>query len=573
MTKEVHLGGVTYSNVPSINLPDSNGDYHSFIDAEDVGPTTSDKPVKFIDYDGTLVASYTLAETAALSALPACPTHTGLTSQGWNYTLAQLKTQATAMGGCIVGHNLITNNGDTRIYIELDTNSLSPTIGLCVKGTLTIDWGDETTPGTLTGTSLTTRKDLSHTYASTGEYTITITPSSGTTFQAPTTGSSGTGTYILFDSSKGSTISSSNSGKIYSQSIKHIELGSGISTLSNYIFQTCVSLESISIPSTVTSIGTSAFAFCYSLKSISIPSEVTSINIYTFQNCYSLKSVSIPSEVTSIGNYDFSYCFALELISLPSKVTSIATYAFQNCCSLKSLSIPSGVTSIGTYAFRSCYLFESISLPSEITSIGTYTFQNCYALKSISIPSKVTSIGNYAFSNCYALESVSLSSKVTSIGTYAFQNCYVLKSISLPSGVTSIGTNAFSSCYALESISLPSGVTSIGNYTFQNCYSLKSISLSSEVTSIGNSAFSSCFSLESISIPSKVTSIGTSAFSSNSSLLNYYINPTNPPTLSNTNTFTTIQSGTKIHVPAASLSSYQTASYWSTYASYMVGDL
>lgn len=33
MAQEVHLMGATYSDVPSVLLPDSNGNYHSFVDA------------------------------------------------------------------------------------------------------------------------------------------------------------------------------------------------------------------------------------------------------------------------------------------------------------------------------------------------------------------------------------------------------------------------------------------------------------------------------------------------------------------------------------------------------------
>jgi len=52
----------------------------------------AEKDVNFIDYDGTILYSYTAQEAQALEALPANPTHAGLTAQGWNWTLAQIKT-------------------------------------------------------------------------------------------------------------------------------------------------------------------------------------------------------------------------------------------------------------------------------------------------------------------------------------------------------------------------------------------------------------------------------------------------------------------------------------------------
>ena len=44
--------------------------------------------VRFFDYDGTVLHEYDADDFLALSAMPANPTHTGLTSQGWNWSLA-----------------------------------------------------------------------------------------------------------------------------------------------------------------------------------------------------------------------------------------------------------------------------------------------------------------------------------------------------------------------------------------------------------------------------------------------------------------------------------------------------
>ena len=51
----------------------------------------------------------------------------------------------------------------------------------------------------------------------------------------------------------------------------------------------------------------------------------------------------------------------------------------------------------------------------------------------------------------------------------------------------------------------------------------------------------------------------------------YHFLAATPPTLGTT-AFSNIQSGCKIYVPSASLSDYQSAANWSTYASYMVGE-
>lgn len=80
-----------------------------------------------------------------------------------------------------------------------------------------------------------------------------------------------------------------------------------------------------------------------------------------------------------------------------------------------------------------------------------------------------------------------------------------------------------------------------------------------------------CYALEKLTIPASVTTISSYAFANNTAMKEYHFLPTTPPTL-NAYVFTDIPSDCKIYVPAASLSAYQTATNWSDYASYMVGE-
>ena len=105
-----------------------------------------------------------------------------------------------------------------------------------------------------------------------------------------------------------------------------------------------------------------------------------------------------------------------------------------------------------------------------------------------------------------------------------------------------------------------------------NCTNLEWVRLSENCTSLGASAFSNCQKLTTITIPSSVTSIGNGAFSSCTGMTEYHFNPTTPPTLASNNTFSGIVDGTKIYVPSESLTTYQAATNWSDYASYMVGE-
>ena len=136
------------------------------------GASADKKDVNFYDYDGTILHSYTLNEAQELSELPELPTRNGLVCQGWNWTLEDINAMGRAVD---VGATYITDDGATRIYIRLPEDRKSPVIGVCPKGTVTVDWGDGTAPDILTGTSVTSVKwTPTHNYAKSGEYVIRL---------------------------------------------------------------------------------------------------------------------------------------------------------------------------------------------------------------------------------------------------------------------------------------------------------------------------------------------------------------------------------------------------------------
>ena len=176
------------------------------------------------------------------------------------------------------------------------------------------------------------------------------------------------------------------------------------------------------------------------VTNILVGDKVTSIGNYAFYQCSSLQSIVIPEGVTSIGNYTFYQCSSLQSIELPSTLTSIGDYAFESCSSLQSIVIPDSVTSIGTYIFQNCSSLQSVVIPEGVTSIGSNFFGGCSSLQSVDLPSTLTSIGNYAFQNCSSLQSIVISEGVTSIGNSAFDKCSSLTYIDLPSTLTMLAS-------------------------------------------------------------------------------------------------------------------------------------
>ena len=358
------------------------------IGGRDSSSVANSKEVNFLDYDGTILYSYTAAEFAALSSMPANPTHDGLTARGWNWSLTNAKAYVAKYGNLDIGQMYITDDGKTRIYIHLEEGRTSPVLGICPNGTVDIDWGDGTTHDTLTGSSTSTAVYTSaHNYAAPGDYVIQLT----------VTGSMGFGSNGLLVY----TSESDNRDYVYRNAIRKVELGSDVTSIGDRAFYSCYNLSSITIPDGVTSIGNEAFGGCYSLSSITIPDGVTSIGNSAFGACVTLSSITIPDSVTSLGNYAFYNCYNLSSITIPDSVTSLGIQVFGACATLSSITIPDSVTSIGNAMFGACANLSSITIPDSVTSIGVQAFYNCYGLAHIYfLPTTPPSVSNSnAFSN------------------------------------------------------------------------------------------------------------------------------------------------------------------------------
>lgn len=352
------------------------------------------KQVNFIDYDGTILYAYSGVEANALTALPPYPSHNGLIAQGWNWTLAEIKTQLTEIpeGPIWVGQMYITQSGDTEIDINIRQGRRSPTLTIAVNGTVSVYWGDNTTFDSINGSSLTTRQQISHTYATEGKYTIKIHVVNGNfTFY-------GSSSYTLLrkNTSEGENI-------VYANCVQNIRLGNRIANIGYSAFYNCHSLKSITIPETVTALDTNAFYNCISLKSITIPYSVTSIGSYAFNSCRSLMNIAIPINMTNINASAFVGCYALMNITIPLNITNIGNYAFNDCINLTDIIIPNGIDTIKTGVFRGCTNLTKISLPVELQSIWSYAFYNCKSLIHITIPDTVSYIEGQVFNGCWGI--------------------------------------------------------------------------------------------------------------------------------------------------------------------------
>ena len=247
ITKQITENG-TYT------AAEDNADGYSEVVVE-VGKTIEEKDVNFYDYDGTVLYAYTAREALALSALPEAPTHEGLTFQGWNRTLAQLQAYVTDYGIGDAGATYITDDGATRLYLEVGDNvPLDYELYVQIaNGTLSVEV-DGQVLGSATGTT--------SSYVS---YTIPFTlPSSGAV--RADLKFTGTGNFRIGHGTLRTRIFGWNSDQ--NDTLVKVEFGNNVTYIGGNAFQGCSSLNSVVIPDSVTYIGGSAFYNCSSLNSV-----------------------------------------------------------------------------------------------------------------------------------------------------------------------------------------------------------------------------------------------------------------------------------------------------------------
>ena len=320
-----------------------------------------------------------------------------------------------------------------------------------------------------------------------------------------------------------------------------ITIPSTMKEIGNKAFNGCGSLKEVVFAgkSQLTTLGNYVFQFCRSLESIALPDTLTTIDTYSFQHCNSLKTVTLPNGLTSMKNYAFADCPALESIVLPATLngtttTTFGTGVFARCVSLKSVTLSEGIKFLGQQMFEDCTSLAEITLPSTLTKTGNYPFRRT-AIVSVVVPTNLTTIGSGLFEYCTKLTNVEFNSKATDTGTYFARGCTSLKTISFPSTMKTINTYAFQDSglesidltgittiknyafkgTALKTVTLPATVktaSSSGTYMFQDCLQLKSVILEDGFSYITKYMFSGCTNLESVTMPETIKTIDDFAF-------------------------------------------------------------
>ena len=365
-------------------------------------------------------------------------------------------------------------------------------------------------------------------------------------------------------------------------SIEEVVIGSGVTSIGNYAFEECHSINSVTIGKDVKSIGEGAFSTLYGgPKSITIPVSVTSIGDYAFDG-WDLITVNYGGTVNqwkAMNTYDRNYFLAAAEIKcadgtvLPrgicgadltweiddngtlivSGTGEMFDYGFheyralwsRHADSIKNVVIEAGVTSIGKDAFVYCDNITSVTIPASVTSIGEGAFRLCNKLSTVNYGGTANkwnaiSIGNDndhltgANINYAGITWTYNNGTLTISGTGDvedynnssapwYDHRYDTTKIVISNGVTGIGEGAFCYFTELTSVSLPGSLKSIGAYAFRGCSSLKSVVIPDSVTSIGEGAFYRCTALTTATVSNSVSRISYGTFMSCENLISVTI--------------------------------------------------
>lgn len=404
--------------------------------SSDSGPSEEDT-IRFYGYEGKLLYSYSLEELKELTELPRLPKVEGMICQGWNWSLEKLQSLNREMD---VGAIFITDDGATRIYVNLNDCTLNPCLGFYQRAAccMKVDWGD--------GTPLESSEIIDtiiwfqHQYEQPGDYVIRLVPEEDADV-------------LVYGSIGGTNLFQKNAEKDrsntpYSNVITKIEIGKGITYFGEYALMG------------------------RNLKYITIPNE----------------NIDFRSALYGARN--------LRFIAMPDTITNIWNNSFNGCTRLEKVCFSDGLQNLYGDAFRECISLKTVCLPETIKNTGSTWFLGCDSLRRISFPESFKTIPTSVVSGCDRLESIVLGASVKEIGSQAFYNCKALKNIEIPNGVTKLGYSAFYGNEILYKIEIPESVVSIDSGTFQYCYGLAEMKIPKNVTSIAGNAFNGCTGID-----------------------------------------------------------------------------
>lgn len=121
--------------------------------------------------------------------------------------------------------------------------------------------------------------------------------------------------------------------RIYSKTVKNIEIAEGITTVGDWSFNDFTEISEVNLPTSIVTIGKGAFKTS-SVSVINFPDGLLEIGETAFQECQNITSLYFNEGLSNIGASAFYKCKNLELVFLTNEIMRFGTSAFYECDSI-----------------------------------------------------------------------------------------------------------------------------------------------------------------------------------------------------------------------------------------------
>ncbi|MBE6673946.1 MAG: helix-turn-helix domain-containing protein [Ruminococcaceae bacterium] len=234
--------------------------------------------------------------------------------------------------------------------------------------------------------------------------------------------------------------------ELYNDTLKSLQLPSGITTIGENTLYGLRGLEMLKIPAGVNSISTKAFLSFGCIREFWVDDN-------NARYCH-IEGALYNKERTNLIKYPIgSYTDAYRV---PEGTNIIEENAFFGSIYLKEVYFPDSVGVVRKSAFEFCVELTTINFGGSLNYVEARAFYDCYSLKQVTFEHDIIDIGNMAFCNCRSLTYVEFRGDVNVISYRSFANCTELTTVRLYGRVTDrIDSSAFEGCENVEITEYP----------------------------------------------------------------------------------------------------------------------
>lgn len=208
------------------------------------------------------------------------------------------------------------------------------------------------------------------------------------------------------------------------------------------------------------------------IKSIELGEGITSISEYAFENCANLSELIIPDSVISIGEYAFSGCSGIKELLLGNELETIGDYAFNGCTGIEKVDLHENITTIGENTFKGCSGVKEFYVSENLENFGTNYISDFVNLEKLYVDNDQP--------DCYTDDNGGLIKRTSRNSSYARTLVFYpanapYESYAIPENVYYISSNAFNGNKNLKTIYFPKNLKTIYDSAFAGCTGITDI--------------------------------------------------------------------------------------------------